>query len=45
MQKRGTGFLDWAAKCGAADVDFISPLVSCLPDLIASEMTAHSTIK
>ena len=39
VQKRGAGFLDWAAKCGAADVDFISPLVSCLPDLIASEMT------
>lgn len=30
VQKRGAGFLDWAAKCGAADVDFISPLVSCL---------------
>lgn len=39
VQKRGAGFLDWAAKCGAADVDFISPLVSCLPDFIASEMT------
>ena len=38
MQKRAARVFYWAAKCGATDVDFISPLVSCLPDLIASEM-------
>ena len=44
MQKRTARVFYWAAKCGAADVDFISSLVSRLPDLIASEMpiSAHS---
>ena len=44
MQKRTARVFYWAAKCGAADVDFISSLVSRLPDLIAREMpiSAHS---
>lgn len=43
MQKSTARFLYWAAKRGAADVDFIPPLVSCLPNLTASEMpiSAH----
>ena len=35
MQKSTARFLYWAAKRGAADVDFIPPLVSCLPNLAA----------
>lgn len=42
VQKRGAGFLDWAAKCGAADVDFVSPFVPGLPDLAAGEMSISS---
>ena len=33
MQKRTARVFYGAAKCGAADVDFIPPLVSCLPNL------------
>ena len=33
MQKRTARVFYGAAKCGAADVDFIPPLVTCLPDL------------
>ena len=33
MQKRTASVFYRAAKCGAADVDFIPPLVSCLPNL------------
>lgn len=38
MQKRTARVFYGAAKCGAADVDFIPPLVTCLPDLTTSEM-------
>lgn len=38
MQKGTARFLYWAAKRGAADVDFVPPFVTCLPNLTASEM-------
>lgn len=38
MQKRTARVFYGAAKCGAADVDFIPPLVTCLPNLTTSEM-------
>ena len=38
MQKRGTGFLDWAVERGRTDVDFVPPFVARLPDLAAGEM-------
>ena len=43
MQKRTARVFYGAAKCGAADVDFIPPLVTCLPNLTTSEMpiSAH----
>ncbi len=42
MQKRGTGFLDWAVERGRTDVDFIPPLIARLPDLAASEMSIRA---
>lgn len=39
MQKRTARVFYGAAKCGAADVDFIPPLVTCLPNLTTSEKT------
>ena len=42
MQKRGTGFLDWAVERGQTDVDFIPPLIARLPDLAASEMSIRA---
>lgn len=43
MQKCGAGFFYWPAKGGAADVDFVPPFITRLPNLIASEMpiSAH----
>lgn len=42
MQKRGTGFLDWAVERGRTDVDFIPPLIARLPDLAAGKMSVCS---
>ena len=42
MQKRGTGFLDWAIESGRTDVDFVPPFVARLPNLTAGKMSVCS---